>query len=234
MSTIKSDRKDFEMLLNGIAPLVDASGNALPAGTTVKPPCVDSSANADDFTVQKQFDFDYEGTKKTLRKRARKTLTNIVEHILPEDMMDEEYVKDKMEQDINTLADLYFQVELNSVMQRSLVENVSRGNTMPRMYEVFSGFTDRMQALNKQIVSTEQQIRRTYLDIKMEIREKTTEAAAALNGPQQNALENGAVPQGQGIIVSSSKQLIEMAKKKHLEKMRAAQMSAQEAEYTEE
>ena len=229
MSTIKSDRKDFEMLLNGIVPLVDASGNALPQGTVVKPPCVDSSANADDFTVQKQFEFDYEGTKKTLRKRARKTLANIVEHILPEDMMNEEYVKDKMEQDINTLADLYFQVELNSVMQRSLVENVSRGNTMPRMYEVFSGFTDRMQALNKQIVSTEQQIRRTYTDIKMEIRERNTEMAAALNGLQQNALENGPV-QGQGIIVSSSKQLIEMARKKHLEKMKAAQ----EAEYTEE
>lgn len=233
MSTIKSDRKDFEMLLNGIAPLVDASGNTLPAGTVVKPPCVDSSANADDFTAQKQFDFDYEGTKKTLRKRARKTLANIVEHILPGDMMDEEYVKDKMEQDINTLADLYFQVELNSVMQRSLVENVSRGNAMPRMYEVFSGFTDRMQALNKQIVSTEQQIRRTYMDIKMEIRERSTEAAAALHGPSQNALEAG-IPQDQGIVVSSSKQLIEMAKKNHIEKMKAAQMSAKEAEYTEE
>lgn len=233
MSTIKSDRKDFEMLLNGIAPLVDASGNTLPPGATIKPSCVDSSANADDFTTQKLFDFDYEGIKKTLRKRARKTLTNIVGHILPENMMEEEYVKDKIEQDINTLADLYFQVELNSVMQRSLVENVSRGNTMPRMYEVFSGFTDRLQALNKQIVSTEQQIRHTYMDIKLEIREKNTETSVALGRPQQNALNDG-TPLKEGIIVSSSKQLIEIAKKKHLEKMKAAQMSAQETEYTEE
>jgi hypothetical protein len=162
-----------------------------------------------------------------LRKRARKTLSNIIEHILPAEMLEEDYVKDKMEQDINTLADLYFQVELNNVMQRSLVENVSRGNTMPRMYEVFSGITDRLQALNKQIVSTEQQIRRTYMDIKMEIREKTTEQAAALNAPDaQKTLDNP----GKGVIVSSSKQLIEMARQKHLEKMRAAQ----EAEYTEE
>lgn len=223
MSTIKSDRKDFEMLLNGIAPLTDTSGGDTQA-VQAKPP-VDNAA--DGFTIEKQFDFDYEGTKKTLRKRARKTLNNIIEHILPAEMLEEEYVKDKMEQDINTLADLYFQMELNSVMQRSLVENVSRGNTMPRMYEVFSGLTDRVQALNKQIVSTEQQIRRTYMDIKMEIREKTTEQAAALGAPAvQNALENG----NKGVIVSSSKQLIEMARQKHIEKMRAAQ----EAEYTEE
>lgn len=225
MSTIKSDRKDFEMLLNGIAPLTDASGNPAPQQSVTAPaPSIDS---ADGFNVEKQFDFDYEGTKKTLRKRARKTLSNIIEHILPAEMLEEDYVKDKMEQDINTLADLYFQVELNNVMQRSLVENVSRGNTMPRMYEVFSGITDRLQALNKQIVSTEQQIRRTYMDIKMEIREKTTEQAAALNAPDaQKALDNP----GKGVIVSSSKQLIEMARQKHLEKMRAAQ----EAEYTEE
>lgn len=223
MSTIKSDRKDFEMLLNGLAPIADASGNPTPVQTITAP--VDNAS--DGFNIEKQFDFDYEGTKKALRKRARKTLNNIIEHILPDEMLEEDYVKDKMEQDINTLADLYFQVELNNVMQRSLVENVSRGNTMPRMYEVFSGITDRLQALNKQIVSTEQQIRRTYMDIKMEIREKTTEQAAALNAPDaQKMLDNP----GKGVIVSSSKQLIEMARQKHLEKMRATQ----ETEYVEE
>lgn len=222
MSTIKSDRKDFEMLLNGIAPVADSSS----ASTTVQAntPQVDA---ADGFTVEKQFDFDYEGTKKALRKRARKTLGNIIEHILPPEMLEEEYVKDKMEQDINTLADLYFQVELNNVMQRSLVENVSRGNTMPRMYEVFSGITDRLQALNKQIVSTEQQIRRTYTDIKMEIREKNTETAAALNGPESMGTLDAP---GKGVVISSSKQLIEMAKKRHLDNMKAATETA----YTEE
>lgn len=221
MSTIKSDRKDFEMLLNGIAPL---NGSGQPDMSVPVASAVDNSG--DGFTVEKQFDFDYDGTKKALRKRARKTLNNIIEHILPESMLEEEYVKDKMEQDINTLADLYFQVELNSVMQRSLVENVSRGNTMPRMYEVFSGLTDRVQALNKQIVSTEQQIRRTYMDLKIEIREKNMEKVEALPAPDQQSLENN----GKGIIVSSSKQLIEMASKKHIEKMRAAQ----ETEYIEE
>ena len=105
--------------------------------------------------------------------------------------------------------------------QRSLWKNLGH---IPN--EVFSGLTDRVQALNKQIVSTEQQIRRTYMDLKIEIREKNMEKAEALPAPDQQALENG----GKGVIVSSSKQLIEMASKKHIEKMRAAQ----EAEYIEE
>lgn len=233
MSTIKSDRKDFEMLLNGLAPLNTGKKADVPTPTPTPATSVSSVAanidNAgDNFPIEKLFEYDYETSKKTLRKRARKTVNNILKHILPESMLEEDYIKDKMEQDINTLADLYFQVELNSIMQRSLVENVSRGNTMPRMYEVFSGLTDRIQALNKQIVSTEQQIRRTYMDLKIEIREKNMEKTEAISISEHQALENG--ENKRGIMVSSSKQLIEMASKKHLEKMRAAQ----EAEYVEE
>lgn len=224
MSTIKSDRKDFEMLLNGIAPVVDnIPSNMAVTGT----PVADTSAS--DFTTVKQFEFDYEGTKKILRKKARKTLNNIVKHIIPDEMLEDEYIKDKMEQDIDTLSGLYYQLELNNVMQRSIVENVSRGNTMPRMYEVFTGMTDRMEAINKQIVSTEQQIRRTYLDLKIEIRERENENIA--KDSQQKRLENG----GTGsLIVSSSKQLVEMAKERHKQQMLAKMNETKEAEYQEE
>ena len=224
MSTIKSDRKDFEMLLNGIAPVVDN----IPSNTAVTgTPVTDTSTS--DFTTVKQFEFDYEGTKKILRKKARKTLNNIVKHIIPDEMLEDEYIKDKMEQDIDTLSGLSYQLELNNVMQRSIVENVSRGNTMPRMYEVFTGMTDRMEAINKQIVSTEQQIRRTYLDLKIEIRERENENIA--KDSQQRRLENG----GTGsLIVSSSKQLVEMAKERHKQQMLAKMNETKEAEYQEE
>lgn len=225
MSTIKSDRKDFEMLLNGIAPVVDN----IPATTAVTGTPQPADASASDFTTIKQFEFDYEGTKKILRKKARKTLNNIVKHIIPDDMLEDEYIKDKMEQDIDTLSGLYYQLELNNVMQRSIVENVSRGNTMPRMYEVFTGMTDRMEAINKQIVSTEQQIRRTYLDLKIEIRERENENIAAES--QQKRLESGGAG---GLIVSSSKQLVEMAKERHKQQMLAKMQETKEAEYQEE
>ena len=214
------------MLLNGIVPLDNSAASKSDASTST-PGCVDSGA--DSFNVERQFDFDYDGTKKILRKKARKTLTNIVKHIIPEEMLEDDYIKDKMEQDIDTLSGLYYQLELNTVMQRSIVENVSRGNTMPRMYEVFTGMTDRMEAINKQIVSTEQQIRRTYLDLKIEIRERENESIAA--DSQQKRLEAG----GTGnVIVSSSKQLIEMAKQRHKEEMLKKMKETQETEYQEE
>ena len=86
MSTIKSDRKDFEMLLNGIVPLDNNSSK--PVDNSGTPNCVDSST--DGFNVEKQFEFDYEGTKKILRKKARKTLNNIVKHIIPDEMLEDE------------------------------------------------------------------------------------------------------------------------------------------------
>jgi hypothetical protein len=212
------------MLLNGIAPVMENIPSSTSSATL---PVADSSGS--DFGAVKQFEFDYEGTKKILRKKARKTLNNIVRHIIPEEMLEDEYIKDKMEQDIDTLSGLYYQLELNNVMQRSIVENVSRGNTMPRMYEVFTGMTDRMEAINKQIVSTEQQIRRTYLDLKIEIRERENENIAAES--QQKRLDNG----GTGnLIVSSSKQLIEMAKERHKQQMLAKVQETKEAEYQEE
>lgn len=228
MSTIKSDRKDFEMLLNGLAP-IDTSVSSVSQPTIVPTPanCIDTSN--DGFNVEKQFEFDYEGIKKILRKKARKTLNNIVRHIIPDNMLEDEYIKDKMEQDIDTLSGLYYQLELNTVMQRSIVENVSRGNTMPRMYEVFTGMTDRMEAINKQIVSTEQQIRRTYLDLKIEIRERENENISAQS--PQKALETGS---NGNLIINSSKQLIDMAKKRHKEEMLKKMQETKETEYEEE
>lgn len=223
MSTIKQDRKDFEMLLNGIVPVTDSSNSVLnpqPAQNT-SPNCVDN-ANPAGFAPEKMFEFDYDSTKKMLRKKARKSLNNILKHILPDSLLEEEYIKDKMEQDIDTMSDLYMQLEITNVMQRSLVDNVSRGNTAPRNYEVFGQLSEKIQALNKQIVTTEQTIRKTYIDLKLEIRDRESDAF------DSHMLEHGPEQTNKGIIISSSRQLIEMAQKHHKETY-----GGQEAEFQE-
>lgn len=225
MSTIKQDRVDLERMLNGIS---GDSQPQQPVQPSVQAPSpaglVDNSAG-DSFGVEKQFSFDYEGTKKGLRKKARKTVNNIIKHILTNDMCEEEYVKDKLEQDIDVLCDLYMQLESNNVMQRSILENVARGNTMPRMYEVFGQLSDKISSINKQIIATEQTIRKTYLDLKFEINDKRAEVGDL--GMQQNALE---APKQQGNLVTSTKQLIEQARAKHRKQIE----EAKEAEFTEE
>lgn len=232
MSTIKQDRKDLEALLNGISP-IQSSPTTQPTaqahvGQSAAATVVDTTADTP-LAAEKIFDFDIDAVRKGLRKKARKTVLNIVKHILPDDMIEEEYVQDKIEQDIETLTDLYMQAESNKIMQGSIINSVSRGNNMPRMYEVFGQLTDKISGINKQIISTEQTIRKTYVDLKFEIRDKIAED---IGNNDNNQLASSSTKQleNNSVIVTSSKDLNNLAKKRH----REALENAKETTYTEE
>ena len=232
MSTIKQDRKDLEALLNGISPIQSSPTTQpaaqAPVGQPVAATVVDTTADTP-LAAEKIFDFDIDAVRKGLRKKARKTVLNIVKHILPDDMIEEEYVQDKIEQDIETLTDLYMQAESNKIMQGSIINSVSRGNNMPRMYEVFGQLTDKISGINKQIISTEQTIRKTYVDLKFEIRDKIAED---IGNNDNNQLASSSTKQleNNSVIVTSSKDLNNLAKKRH----REALENAKETTYTEE
>ena len=199
-----------------------------PVGQPVAATVVDTTADTP-LAAEKIFDFDIDAVRKGLRKKARKTVLNIVKHILPDDMIEEEYVQDKIEQDIQTLTDLYMQAESNKIMQGSIINSVSRGNNMPRMYEVFGQLTDKISGINKQIISTEQTIRKTYVDLKFEIRDKIAED---IGNNDNNQLASSSTKQleNNSVIVTSSKDLNNLAKKRH----REALENAKETTYTEE
>ena len=232
MSTIKQDRKDLEALLNGISPIQSSPTTQptaqAPVGQPVAATVVDTTTDTP-LAAEKIFDFDIDAVRKGLRKKARKTVLNIVKHILPDDMIEEEYVQDKIEQDIETLTDLYMQAESNKIMQGSIINSVSRGNNMPRMYEVFGQLTDKISGINKQIISTEQTIRKTYVDLKFEIRDKIAED---IGNNDNNQLASSSTKQleNNSVIVTSSKDLNNLAKKRH----REALENAKETTYTEE
>lgn len=238
MSTIKQDRKDLEALLNGISPLSQTgqqgsvqqqpvTGGQPQSTSGPANPVIDGSGGGM-FNEEKLFDFDIDSIRKGLRKRARKTVINMAKHILPDDMMEREYIQDKIEQDIETLADLYVQIECNKTVQASLIDTFARGNTTPRLYEVFGQLTDKIAGLNKQALATEQTIRKTYIDLKFEIRDKDSEVgfnpSNAIAGPEQK-------PQlpDNSVIVTSSKDLNNLAKQRHREMIERAK----EASYTE-
>ena len=239
MSTIKQDRKDLEALLNGISPIQPTSSpgqsqlsTQQPVAQTAQAAVVDSTADTNINTLQDvlMFDFSDDSLRKGLRKRARKTILNIVNHILPEDMTKEDYIQDKIEQDIETLTDLYFQAESNKLMQVSIIKQVQRGNATPRMYEVFAQLTDRISGINKQVISTEQTIRKTYVYLKFEIRDKMAEDIAAKEMNQIGTSQGQKQIENNSLIVTSSKDLNNLAKQRH----REALEKAKETTYTEE
>ena len=231
MSTIKTDRVDFEKLLNGLDPIGRNITPATPDGSTSQQvsAVVDNTSAAE--TMETRI-FDMEDPMlmlRRMRKKARKTIMNMVKHVIPEDILEEEYIQDKIEQDTETLAGLYVQMENNTVMQTSLMTSVSRGNTMPRMYEVFSQLTDKIQSINKQILETEQKIRKTYVDLKFEVRDRRSEAGNTNNMIGGPTTSNNGLPDG-SVIVTNAKDLINEAKRVRIEALK----NAKETKFEEE
>lgn len=228
MSTIKTDRIDFEKLLNGLDPVdtpvgvVRTEQQSVPAPVIQQQQPVSSvvdNTSSEDIMEAKMFEFNYEATRKGTRKKARKTILNMVKHIIPNDIIDEDYIQDKIEQDIETMTGLYMQIENNTIMQQSLMKSVANGNSMPRMYEVFAQLTEKLQKINEQIVTTEQKIRKTYIDLKYEARDKMNEEMAGLALP--GASSQRLMVEG-GVVVTDSKDLINNAKKKRIEALKNA------------
>ena len=236
MSTIKTDRVDFEKLLNGIDPIIKpevqmTSGQPAPQVTsgqqTVVSGVVDNTS-ANEVMNEKLFEFDYDSVRKTQRKRARKTVLGIVSHVIPEELLEEDYIQDKIEQDIDSLLGLYMQIETNTIMQRSLMDTVSRGVAMPRMYEVFGQMTDKIQSINKQVIDTEQRIRKTYQDLKYEIRDMQSEMSFQKGSDAAKGIGDMKNQQA-GMIISNPKALIESARNSK----RKDFLAAKETKFTE-
>lgn len=218
MSTIKSDRVDFEKLLNGLDPVVPHVGGVQTPDVSVQSSSqqqtttsVVDNAPAAQMMNEPLFTFDYEAERKGIRKKCRKTILGIVNHVIPPNMIEDEYIQDKIEQDIETLTELYMQAKLNSVMQRANVEMTARGNYTARNTEVFGQLTDKMQSINKQIFDTEQRIRKTYLDLKYEIRDKQGEDFALLGTGNTGQQISGQSVNG-GYLISSSRALVDEIK----------------------
>lgn len=140
------------------------------------------------------FDIDYDNTYSRCKRRARRTITVMAKHILGTDDLDELYAKDKQEQDIHSLADLYYQADLNTTVLKSNIESIRMSGGTPRLYETFVQLSKNQTEINKQIIATENVIRQTYTAIKHEIltkKREDEEGQYVLEGPKPLGIEEG-------------------------------------------
>ena len=136
---------------------------------------VDSTSSETPLEQEPVITYDYENEMKEIKRRARKTVSYLSKMILPDDMLNEDYVKDKIEQDIMTLAELYWTRRSNELMKLSIMDSIAKGNTAPRMYDVYNSVTDKINENNKQLLATEDNLRKTYTELKYDIHRKGTE-----------------------------------------------------------
>lgn len=157
--------------------------------------------------------FDKEDELKKIRKKCRNTIKEIAKAVLPADLLKTPAMIDKIENDAMSMVGLHWQMRLAEIMQDGITDSISKGNMSPRMIEVFTNLTDKISQLSKQLLATEVQMRKNYLDFKTDMFEKMQEDMSRSKVPI-NQLESG---QGQGQIFRGTKIAIQQIKQKMVE-----------------
>lgn len=153
-------------------------------------------------------DVDFQELRSKCEEEAEIMLKNAIKFIIPEDMIDSEYLRNKLKVDTLSLAGMIYQLRTNEVMQKALIDQVNLGMVNARMFEVFAGMSKTIGELNKQLIQTVEAIKETYKTFKNDVKEQRTEALGPSAGPA------GMITTGDGgVVTRGTKELINSVKR---------------------
>lgn len=130
------------------------------------------------------FSVDYDAEMKKYNKKARASVKQLIKAIVPAVYMNEDYIVDKISQDSESLGKLYYQQHLIELVQRANVDSIARGNVSPRMIEVFNMTSKSHSDIDAQINLLQTALRKSYIDIILDLKHKAEEERSALNYQQ--------------------------------------------------
>lgn len=192
--TIRGEREDLEKMIEKSEPSIDK--DVAPTGDNPE------------LKLEPAFTMDFNKTRRNCQRRARRMVNNATGLMLSDNMVKENpYLKNKMQVDMISLTGILYQLEVNEMMQESLMEEVRAGAAHPRMFEVFGNLSKTIGELNKQLLQTVEAIKLTYRDVKGDIKEKEEELKAI--GPH----ESGIMRNKDGIVAMGTKELINETKR---------------------
>lgn len=157
--------------------------------------------------------FDKDDELKKIRKKCRNTIKEIAKAVLPEEIIKTTAIQDKIENDAMSMVGLHWQMRLAEIMQDGITDSISKGNMSPRMIEVFTNLTDKISQLSKQLLATEVQMRKNYLDFKTDMFEKMQEDLSRAKITNNQLAQEA----GQGKIFRGTKDAITDIKRKMIE-----------------
>ena len=205
MAKAKDTRDDLERMVNGSP---DNLEGEMPTGL------------GEALKMKPSFEMDFGKTKKNCKRRARSMIKRATGLMLSDEMVSENpYMKHKMQVDIISITGLLYQLEINEMMQETLMEEVRSGAAHPRMFEVFGNLSKTIGDLNKQLIQTVEAIKVTYKDIRGDIRDKEDELKA--------------LGQGEGSMLRNKDGIVSMGTKGLIREARKAKMLAKEEEEQE-
>lgn len=115
------------------------------------------------------FDINYEKCKKDFIRKARQSIRKIVKVVIRDpNMIDQDFIADKIDQDAEQLGFLYYQQRLHELIQQANMESIRTGNISPRMIEVFTVVGKNLMDITKQIADFQISIKENYAKIKFD------------------------------------------------------------------
>ena len=103
------------------------------------------------------------------------------------------FVSDKMNQDSEQLAHLYYQYRKMEVMQEANMKSVQAGNISPRMFEVYTQMDKALSDLSKQISEFQISIKDNYAKIKFDAIDDLPVAGLSSGNSEDSKLITGNV-----------------------------------------
>lgn len=206
MAKLKEQKQDLEALLAAATGGNPKSANQ-PANVPAAKDIIEDIPNEPLFTIDK------EDEMKKIRKKARNSIKEIARAVLTKDVLKTPAIQDKIETDASSLVGLYWQIRVNIIMQDAMVDSIAKGNMSPRMIEVFTNLSDKIASLEKQLLATQVQIRKNYIDYKSDIMEVLMEERTAKN---QKQLDDGKSSVG-STLHRGTKDLISQTRNKMIE-----------------
>ena len=159
----------------------------------------------------------------------------MVDSIVPEKYQKNPVIQDKIEQDTEQLAQLFYQQQTNNTMMKAAMDVVSKGDTQPRMFEVYTKLMTSSSELSKQITELLNQFRKYYIDTYLDLRNKEDEEEVAkeimIANKKNLAITNNIIYEEEsGTRFTSTKDLVENLHENKKEKFRKKFLEAQNKE----
>jgi len=139
------------------------------------------------------FSMNYKSTRKQCIKKAKDQLIIIAREIIPTILQDSVAINDKINQDAETLGSLYYEYEKNEKIIQAIMEIIARGETSPRMFDVYQKMTAEQSKLSANITETQNNMRKYYIDTCMDIQQKDS-LDENMDKKHPKALEGDAEP----------------------------------------
>lgn len=179
---LKDQSKELENLINATSDINAAVNTTL--NSSILPEELEEPEPV--FTI------DYDSEERESKRKAKASIKQLIKAIIPKEYLNSQYIIDKINQDAEQLGKLYYQEKMIETTQRALISSIGQGNLSPRMFEVFTGISKNHSDIAKQISDFQTVLRKSYIDIVLDLKAKMEEEHKMHQLGQENpkAIEN--------------------------------------------